>query len=63
MLKDIASMQKAGYSYTFAFIVNIVAFALVYKLFGFEVLIVVALADITRDLGIIAVRQFKEAKN
>lgn len=58
MKNAIKNMGDSGYHYTRGFIFNLIAFAVVYKLFGFEWLIVVALADITRDLGILVMRSF-----
>lgn len=62
MLEEIQNMQKAGHHYTRGFLINFVAFAVIYKLFGFEWFLVVAVADLTRDIGIIMLNGFKESQ-
>ena len=63
MKEAVKNMQRRGYYYTSGFLFNLAVFAVVYKLFGFEWLIVVALADITRDLGVILTRMFDSERN
>lgn len=58
MIDAVKNIGKSGYHYTRGFVFNLVVFAIIYKLFGFEWLIVFGLADITRDLGIIMMRTF-----
>lgn len=48
------------YRYTSGFFVNLLVLGAIYKLFGFEWLMVVALADITRDLGVIVMKLFSK---
>lgn len=53
----IENVTKRGYTKHFLF--NFLVFAIVYKLFGLEWLLVIAIADITRDLGMMLIKMYE----
>jgi hypothetical protein len=64
-MKDIYSIPKGlvNKNYLFHFLFNFLVFAAVYNWFGFNWLIVVGLADITRDLGLIVLKLYEKEKS